>query len=137
MNIIEKYQLTFKKKDSHGFPSAESKVLSELGGALFDFRHSLNQIIRKTIRYKTIVSANPIEKNIRGMTSDEEHFRYWGELNEIDYHGSDAYSFNLYGDKTEISHLGDKGLELPIDDWIEILQEWQRFLKVNYGDEFD
>lgn len=135
MNIIEKYQLTFTK--DHKFPSAESKVLPDLGGALVDFRYFLHEILKNTIRYYAIVSSNPTENNHRGMTSDEEHFKYWGELYEINYFGSDAYSLHLYGDKAEISLLSYEGCELPINDLIEILQEWKNFLKVNYDNQFE
>lgn len=137
MDIIEKYQLSFIKDERQGFPKAESKVFQELGEALFDFRYSLSDIIENTIKYNTIVSNNPTNNNQRGMTSDEEHFRYWSELYEIDYYGSDLYSFNLYSDKVEVSQLGYECFEIPIDDWIEILQHWQNFLRVNYGKQFD
>ncbi len=128
MKILAKYGLKFKETSS-GNLSATSELYPGLGEALYDFRHSISEILKNTIQYYSITKFNPPEKNQPGMTGEEEYYKYWGLINDIDYYGANAYSLNLYFNKATLSLFGDEFYELPITDMIDILKEWEVFLK--------
>jgi len=136
MDIFEKYQLSFIK-DDNGRPEGVSKLYPVLENVLFSFRDSLSEILKNTIEYKSLVSSNPMENNKKGMVSDNEYYKYWEQINKLDYFGSDESSLNLYNSEVALSYSGNEFCIMPIEDFIKILEEWKMFLKENYGYKFD
>ncbi|WP_299678467.1 hypothetical protein [uncultured Dokdonia sp.] len=95
--------------------------------ALEDFRGDYKELLHNALLYKKIIYENPMENNQKGMISDEEYYKYWGLINEIEGYGFNHFWIDLYKDKAIISDQFDpnynNGLEIPIDDWIDILKE--------------
>ena len=131
MSVLQKYGLTFSK-GSNGRLKAYSEKEQIIGEALQDFRGSVDEIVQNAQKYVEIVSKNPPEKNTKGSVSDEEYYKYWGIVGEIDSYGCDRFYLDLSGKNAEISEqFSDWNYELPIDDLIEILLQWKHFLNTH------
>lgn len=130
MDIFQKYGLSQNNDYPRKFKSNKPwyKIIAF---ALEDFRDDYKELLHNAILYKKIINENPMENNQKGMISDEEYYKYWGLISEIDGLSCDHFTITLYKNTATISDQFDtnykNGLEIPIDDWIDILKECLQF----------
>lgn len=126
MDIFQKYGLSLNNDYIRKYRS--SKPWYEIiGFALEDFRGDYKELLHNASVYKKIICENPMENNQKGMISDEEYYKYWGLINDIEGMSYNHFTITLYKNTATISDQFDpnynNGLEIPIDDWIDILKE--------------
>ncbi len=140
MDVLKKYGLTFYKSNIGSFNIKMTPINDTLElrlvHALEDFHFDIEEILQNAVLYKKVLAENPMEHNQKGVISDEEYYKYWGVINEIEHNGCNTYSVSLYKDTAYISYYHDPNhnndLKIPLDDWIEILKECIQFRNTTY-----